>query len=103
MEMKKIDVLPELLALCERVGEGAKEMDSESISWAFFPQEAIGAERDQPTQGAVGFTAGYEYNVSTWLRSDGSWGVSAYSREVGKYDNDNWETHPCDDDYEEAE
>ena len=78
-------------------------MDLEPISWAFFPQEAIGAELSQPTQGAVGFTSRYEYNVSTWLRNSGVWSVSAYSREVSKYDSEGWETHPCDDDYEEEE
>lgn len=102
MEMK-IVVLPELLALCERVEVVAKEEHADKISWAFFPQTAFGAELSQPSQGAVGFTAYYEYSVATWLRADGSWSADVYSREVSKYDSEGWETHPCSDDYEEAE
>ncbi len=101
MEMK-IDVLPELLAVCERVEAFAKDDDLERIAWAFFPQEAIGSENVQPSQGACGFTSRREYNVSTWRRENGSWGVAGYWREVGRYDNDNWETHKVDDDYEEG-
>ena len=99
----KIDVLPELLALCERVEEVAKDEHGDKISWAFFPQWAIGAEQSQPTQGAVGFTAYREYSISVWRREDGSWSSSAYGREVSKYDSEGWETHPCDDEYEEED
>jgi hypothetical protein len=102
MEMK-LDVLPELLAVCERVEVEAKSVDGERISWAFFPQTAQGAGVGRPAQGAVGFTEFAEYNVSTWLRESGEWSVSAYWRTIGKYDNDNWETHKVDDDYEDFE
>jgi hypothetical protein len=101
MEVKVIEVLPELLALCERVEEQAKLAHGDEISWAFFPQLAYGAEESKPTQGAMGFCMYAEYSVATFLKSDGSWASSVYWREVSKYDSEGWETHACDDDYED--
>lgn len=98
MEMKVV-VLPELLALCERINVVAKEEDFSTIRWAFFPEEVTPLAR----QGAVGFTDYRAYDVSVWETSDGSFMSFAYWREVDRYENETWTTHKCADDYEEAE
>lgn len=44
-----------------------------------------------------------EFGVSVGSKPDGSAWQSVYWREIGKHDNDNWEQHPLDDEYEEPE
>ena len=98
MEMK-LDVRPELVALCGRIDAVAKEEDFSTIRWAFFPEEVTPLVR----QGAVGFTDYRAYDVSVWETSDGSFMSFAYWREVDKYEAETWETHKCADDFEEVE
>jgi hypothetical protein len=97
MEMKLV-VMPELLDLISKVeaeGIGGVKFDT---NWAFFPKydgvEVVG-------QGAMGFAGNYEWDVSVRSWSDGRLFFGAYWRTKGKYDDDNWETHKCDSDYEE--
>ena len=54
--------------------------------------------------GATGLGYGVEFgcSVGTNSKTGVDWD-SVYFREVGKHDNDNWEVHPFDADYEEPE
>jgi hypothetical protein len=62
------------------------------ISWCF----------DEMGLFANGQGTGIEFGCSVGEGRGREW-VSVYWREVGKYDNDNWQQHPLDDDYEEPE
>lgn len=99
MEMK-LDVMPELLDLISKVeGEGVGGVKF-LTHWAFFPKQS---ENGLAGQGAMGFAGAYEWDVSVRVYEDGRMFHSAYWRVKGKYDDDNWETHKCDSDYEGEE
>jgi hypothetical protein len=99
LEMK-LDVMPELLDLISKVeAEGVGGVKF-LTHWAYFPKQS---SPDVMGQGAMGFAGAYEWDVSVRVYEDGRMFYGAYWRVKDKYDDDNWETHKMDSDYEEAE
>lgn len=90
-----ITVSENVLDLIKRVEE--QELDDSGLdlnfSWSYY----------EDGQGASGQSwvdyphAQYEVYVSSKGTS-----VTVQSRKLGKYDNDSWETHPLDSDYEDV-
>ena len=82
-----------LIDLINRVEADLREQpDSEwhfPISWCF----------DDAGIYANGQGIGIEFGCSVGENKNGEW-VSVYWREVGKHDNDNWQQHKFDVDYE---
>lgn len=96
MEMKLV-VMPELLDLIKKVEEEGVGGVKFLTHWAFFPKQS---SPEVAIQGAMGYAGVYEWDVSVRFYSDGRMFYSAYWRAKGKYDDDNWETHKMDSDYE---
>lgn len=91
-----IKVDQRLLDLIKKIEDKLRE-DSSDYPDYHFP---IGWAYAEDGMYANGLGNGIEFNASIYESKNGTF-QSVYVREVGKYDNDNWETHPFDSDYEE--
>jgi hypothetical protein len=92
-----IKVDDRLIDLINKIEEDLRNENPENswhfpISWAF----------DEMGVYASGIGTGIEYGCSIGEGKNGEW-QSVFWREVGKHDNDNWEQHKFDTDYEAPE
>lgn len=87
-----IEVHDDLLELINKVEKSVEESDKAwklPILWAY----------GDDGQFANGCGNRIEFDIAVGENEGGKW-QSVACRETGKYDNDNWETHPLDTDYE---
>lgn len=92
-----ITVDDRLVDLINKVEAKLIDDDPEGASWHF----PINWCFDEMGVYATGLGNGIEFGCSVGEGKRGEW-QSVYWREVGKHDNDNWEIHPFDTDYEET-